>query len=566
MSNQNGTTDKKSRAAWASFSGNRSLILSHIQRGLLIFSYMMIAIFGYIALSSYFVIIMEMVGKIDQLYLYPYDWPDTIFFTRLVSEGLFFTNPVSGFIASGSMAGLFPPLFHVFAFLVNLAFNNMNLTLVFISISLSFALAYLILKDWHDWRLRVLLFCFIFLPPFQYGLFPFPSRLRVLLALLFLVLMFKNPLKMDRVKCFLLFGTLIVLSQPLIAIMGIAAYFFIDSADKKFRLERRMLAPLALLVAIFVSVYSGHLYYKFLSPPASNGGFEVVACSIEAMYIIFSFTPWMFLFYCIVVPFFLLFLPSRDLKILFLIFIATIAFGGLLRVFPSLLIKVLSIFGEDLCMPLSPYIAFFAIFPPGRGAIPGKLVSTFVVASLAVMMFLQASVLYHYDIGYKLRKTYEELALSFQPHTTVLSMRLFFLEDTKKVYFESFDFRLMSIMYLAGMPNTFYYSPMQQFYDTENLLPAVKKFVDSLSSTNASECSDAADFLGNRTDYLHISPSFPNMHNYSWSYNQSKRLANKSFLNSCGVDLIMPNEAYFENSKSNESYLQYVFHFRKQAG
>ncbi|VVB66787.1 Uncharacterised protein [Candidatus Gugararchaeum adminiculabundum] len=500
---------------------------------------LLIIAYTLVFLNNYLYFLGETYTNFNGLIWLSYDWPDTAFFTQIVQHGGFFTEQKQFFIAGGTMAGSFPPLFHILAAGLNLVANNITLTLVIMSILLSLLTAYFLLKDWPGWQFKYLLLLVLFFPPFQFPSFPIIMRLRELLAFLILTLMFKNPFKLSREAIFLIGGALLILSQPLVALFGIAAFFVLDHEKLSINLERKMLLPLAALAILFLLTYSTHTLAKFSGNESIQAGctYGTIGCGANIIYEIYTLKP--FLLFLVLTPLFLQFSPTKEIKNFWLAFLAFYSLLLLLTFFPEFFLKAISPIKEDLCLFLFPFIAFFALFPP-KLKILDKRNELLLLLLLAMVLAVSAPIKERYD--WDLKNSSDAALAVYKDNKTSLDVSLFFWDSTQKEYFESFDFRFMVQVAMQKHGNKMYYSPMQQFYDSDGMLPLVKNLLDSIVAKDLEKCSKARYELSKKIDYLHLQIELSDPSCLGWGRAQEMKLADKVFLEECGISLLFPNQ------------------------
>lgn len=501
---------------------------------------------------GYAAILLENLGGF--LYLF-YDWPDIAFFTKVVQDGRFFSDYPEHFINGGAMAGAFPPVFHIIAAAVNLAFNDLENTLTFCSIALSLLSAWLLLKDWPGWGLKIALFLLLFFPPVQPYAFPMVMRMREMLAVLFLVLMFKDAFRLGWFRNLLVGGSLLVLTQPLVALMGIPLFFAVRNGRIDLRLDRKTLLAIIFISLLFLLTYHSHAVNKLqalLSGASAQCGFNAIGCAFTVLTELWSARFFaMFLGFA---PLFIAFTPHRDIRLLWLFSLAGYLLLALLGLFPDLVVKLLFLVSQDVCMSVYPLVAFFCLFPPKSQ--PKTQRMRLLVAWLVFFSLWSAASCRSLGLewAWPLKTADQAVIASVGSDKTMLNVNLYRMASNEEVYFNNFNFHIMSLAVLEGVPVRMHYSPYNQFYDTANLLPLVRNFIDSGFSRDLAGCLGARAALANRTDYLHI-----NMDISDWGNPEGGglkaigSLTDREFLGKCNITLLHPA------NNTTSAYLLYYF-------
>ncbi|HIG97807.1 TPA: hypothetical protein HA231_00045 [Candidatus Woesearchaeota archaeon] len=517
----------------------------------------LILVFGALSAAFYIQYLSSIHANFSQLTEMIYDWPDTSFFTQLVQQGGFLEPIGSPFIAGGSMAGTFPPLFHFIAAMVNTVIGDLNSTNFVLSVLLSSIVAYLALKDWPGWQMKLALFILLFFPPLQWPGFPLSMRLRELVADILLILMFKNPMQWERRNVFLIGGALLILTQPLVAMGGIAAYFFFDQ-NGRLKLEKRLVLSCILLASFFFLVYHHHVLLK-LGESVAAPSFVPIGCAYNVMA-----TPYFYIPMAIMTIVTLYYCKSRELKVLWVAVVLALLALFNLTCFPGIFLSIISPVKEDFCLFLFPLFLFFSLFPikalpagKWHRSLPNLLLA-------AAMLWL---VLSPPTLGKWLKDEFDRPLSVIQPNRTILGVGLYIWDQTHDAHFVNFDFRLMSLMALKVRQNPIYYSPANQFYDTEKLLPPVREFYDALSSHDLERCRAARAALASRMDYLILNIRISDDSAGSWSSRQKELLSERDFLRECGVGLLLPkeDETAYRTKNSMDSFLAYDLEQPKQA-
>ncbi len=455
------------------------------------------------------------------------DWPDTAAMSEMAARGQLF-SPDAHFIAGSQIFGLFPPLFYLLTALFNLITHNTSLSFVLLSVPLQIITTYLVVRDWKDWRqilLLVLLLNFNF-PATHF--FPVVGRLRELLAVFFLVMLYKNPFKIRPEMLYALCGGLMVLTQPLVAMLGLFIYPLMQAGWEPFKIKRIYLLILLALGALFGLVY----YQHFLLKPLDNPAFSSLRC-IDSVPIFSSFPAYLLAMFLVPAIFFGYFSP-RPVNYLLAAYLVGILFLLVLQNFPDLFITLLRPFKEDLCFnALYPILCFFALFAPASGK-PKRGWSNLLAALLILQLLFSIMTWPSFDIG---AKTYGQSVFEKVPSgARILAIDVLLWNQPEKAVFDGFNFWFSSEVYLRNASVLTYYSPMQQYYDTERLVPESMALLESIRSQNLSDCQYHGRLLSKRVDYLFVESVATSRANESWANKQLDRMGNASWLEKCGME------------------------------
>ncbi len=483
-----------------------------------------------------------------------YDWPDTAYMSSLAGRGMFF-EPDSTFSHSAPLVGYFPPLFPIAAALAQKAIGDYELVFKILSVAFWLAAAYLITRDWKGIEFKIAILIIVFFLTAYNEWPPVLNRLREIMAIMLMAFMFKNPLGLGDRKNYLIFGTLLVLAQPLVAVVAIAGYFFFNPKTGDFRIERRMAAPMLALAAIFALAYSGHLAASLNGWKAQN----YIGCAYVMPAFMSHDLPRLAIFYLIVAPFFLLFLPTRHLKIAFLAFIAAAAALFAMSGNPGLFIAVTNIVASDMCFQALPVLAFFALFPhkgEAKGNARLALLAIIIAAAIAQVCL---SYTFEYSKGYGKLDDPERL---FQNGTGIIATRLYLWDAAKQAYLIHFDFRLMSELALKGANATFAYSPIQQFYDPEKYMPDIYGIVGSFGENDLEKCIASKKSLEDRgIGYLSAEIVYDKF-DYGWANAKTgwgagivENMKDSGFATKCGLEPVLIEST----NSSNQNYFIWKF-------
>ena len=484
-------------------------------------------VLGAVFIYNNIVFLAALANHSDRLLLEgPYDWPDTAVFTDLIRTG-YWTNPNPQFISGGQVWGLFPPLFMLVAIPFDMVIQNLSYTFLILAFLIQIPVFYYTMRDWPHKTQKIFILLILGWSAITWHQFPLVMRLREQLAVLFMVLMYKNVFKLSPIINHFVFSSLMILSQPTVAIIGGLLYPFIEAEGRIEKIDRRYLVSLVALCLIFIGVYSEHIALKGQNMAPLNAiGFAHFVVDIAAP----NYLPFLLMQLLIISVFFVRF----DRKIFVWIWVAYIigmAALIMLTYMPSLFMRVVGPFSEDF----NPF--FYVMFVLGAlhpGKTPAdeaqvKLAGILIFAYLAVFIIAPPSL-----IGST--PSYSEIFARIPAGSTVLPVSVYFWEQPRWVLFKAFDFRLMSEFYLRRIPIRTYYSPMQQFYDTEQVWPDAQAFIQSVDSSDWETCIQARDRLSAKVDYLSIYAVSPIDDRHSWSYGLWSRLNNQSIMARCGVE------------------------------
>ncbi len=474
----------------------------------------------------------------SRLFWEKYDWPDTAYMSQLVSRGLVFSADPN-FIASAPLFGYFPPLFPLMASIAEAITGSYQAAFVLLSIAIWFATAYLVAKDWKGWEMKLAIIIIVFFLTAYIEWPPVLNRLRELFALFLMALLFKNPLKLERWKNFLLVGPLVILAQPAVALLGIAGYFFFDAETGRIKIERKMAFCLAGLAAFFIIAYYGHaLALLENSRPQNYIGCSYVMPAYNAHDIM-----RLFFFYAIVSPFFLVFLPARELKYAYGLLVLASLLLLAAQNFPQLYMLITGPLASDMCYQSLPVLAFFALFPY-RGGLDGKK-ALFLRAILISALLAQVvqSYTFQNSSGYGMLDRPEAL---FANNSTAIAARYYLWDAARQPYMIQFDFRLMSELALKGAPVEFVYSPVQQFYDPYGYSKDLAGIISGFAEKNMQECRlHASSLAKSGIDYASMEivldrswqPEAERLD--SWGYEAALSMANSTMISGCGMEPVL---------------------------
>lgn len=462
-----------------------------------------------------------------------YDWPDTAVMVQSVMDGRFFSGYPEAFISGKSMFGLFPPLLPLLAGIINLAIGNIATTFVLLSAVLSLLISYFTAKDWPAWPQKLIVVLFLFCYPIIGDVPPFIVRLRELFAVFLLVLLFKNPFRMKPEKNYLILGLLLILSQPLVAVIGLLSYPFLNQDNWKIKADLRSFAIFAALVLAFTATYHQHILLNLPGGAANTNSLgqclpKVYGIPLDAMLSLFS-VPALFFF---------VFSRNNLVRGVFLLFtlwwFSLIVFSENTGLLSLLAFPV----KDDFSFQTLPFFAFFALFPP-----PGKpkdanakhllcalLVLTLLLANLKIDAPLNSA-------GAE-EMQFRNLAGALQNHSKIASLTFYAVESKHTFFFSGSDFRLISEIFLKKLPVQAYYSPFQSFYDTEGFYAPVSGLIGSINEKNSSACASFARGLSAKADYLHLGLSVIHNGDRAWSGRALASLADRGFLEKCGISLV----------------------------
>ncbi|MFA5106655.1 MAG: hypothetical protein WC506_06905 [Candidatus Micrarchaeia archaeon] len=467
-----------------------------------------------------------------------YDWPDTAYMARLVSQGMAFSQDPS-FSSSAPMIGYFPPVFPAVAALIYKFTGDYSATFTLLSAMIWLAAVWLIAKDWEGWEMKIAVIVIVFFLTAYIEWPPVLNRLREIFAVLIMALMFKNPLNLQRWKNFLIFGALATLAQPVVALLAIGGYFFFDAQTGKIRIERKMALCLAVLAGFFIITYYGHALALLSNEKPQNyiGCAYTMPAYNSQDYMRLSF------FYAIASVFFLAFLPTRELKIAYgVLVVASIALLAAQN-FPQTYLAITSPIASDMCYQTIPFLAFFALFPD-RARPGGKRLA---LARILLLAALLAQSMQSYSFknssGYGVLDKPETL---FAPNSTAIAARYYLWDNAMQPYLIHFDFRLMSELALKNAPVRFAYSPVQQFYDPNGYAPDLQGIIMSFAKKDMEECSLHAENLhGRGIDYasfeiiLDRSWQPESDRTDSWGYRTALEMENMSMISQCGMEPVL---------------------------
>ncbi len=480
-----------------------------------------------------------------------YDWPDTAVMVQSVMDGRFFSGYPEAFISGKSMFGLFPPLLPLLAGVINLATGNIAITFVLLSAVLSLLISYFTAKDWPAWPQKLIVVLFLFCYPIVGDVPPFIVRLRELFAVFLLVLLFKNPFRMKPEKNYLVLGLLLILSQPLVALIGLLSYPFLNPENWKMKADLRSFAVFAALALAFTATYHQHILLNLPGGAANTNSLgqclpKAYGIPLDAMLTLFS------------VPALFFFVFSRNNLVRGALLLFTLWWFSLIVFSENTGLLSLLAFPvkDDFIFQTLPFFAFFALFPP-----PGKPKDGNTKHLLAILLVL-ALLLANMKIGAPLNSAgaeetqFRNIAGSLQNHSKILSMTFYAVESKRAFFFSGSDFRLISEIFLKKLPVQAYYSPFQSFYDTEGLYAPVSGLIGSINEKNRSACVSFAGNLSRKTDYLHLGLSVIHNGDRGWSGRALANLADRGFLEECGISLVA------DESGNGTDKVQILYRFR----
>ncbi|GEM_PF-4941522 len=495
-----------------------------------------------IALIS-FSLTAKAIGSWDNFKWQVFDWPDTASMARMFERGQFFSSPPM-FINGESIFGLFPPFYYVVVSFFDLFFQDVFVSMFVLSILLQLATTYLIVRDWKNPHLALFIVLVLNFNALTGHYFPVVIRLRELLGVFLMVLMFKNPLKINEKANFAAMSLLLALTQPMVWFIGALGFILAKSDWSKKKLDPVFILSFLLSSLAFVIAYHKHILIKLAYPGASAciGCLGTVITFLSSPLLLSSF-------FLVVAPFFLLALDDWRIKLAWAILVAALLAVVLLQVQPSLLFTVLSPLKEDLCIHLLyPAIAFVSLFPPKNKKI-GKLASIVLMFILVLQAFY--SMLNPFGLDYK---TSSNLLIAdhIQPGSKVLTYWVYFWEPAKLELFKSFHMQFMGESYLRNVSFQIHYSPMQQFYDTNNLLPDATGFFSSLKEKDAEKCKYFSSRIREKEEYIVLFYEISSFNkNHPWTENILDSYSDAKFAKACGATIII--------NSTDDGYVLYKF-------